>query len=227
MLKTDKPRSRNKEIVVQNAADELLIYDLKTYKALCLNETSAMVFRLCDGTRTAAEIGGKMSEKLNKRVSEDFVWLALEGLKKNDLLENADELTDYFKGLTRREAVKKVGFASVIALPIVSSVVAPTAAMAQSGTTANGQSCSTNPQCVSGNCRATTGAPSPACCAATTTRSPAFAPGPVGGCFSTATECQGTYAQQNCCSGSATASAGLGSGVNCPTTQFTCSCNPY
>jgi hypothetical protein len=72
-----------------------------------------------------------MSVKLKILVSADFVWLALNELKRDGLIENADELEEYFAKINRREIIKKVGFASMIALPIVSSVVAPHAAQAQ------------------------------------------------------------------------------------------------
>ena len=117
---------------VQDLENEVLIYDLTINKAYCLNQTAGLVYQLCDGRRTVAEISDLMSKELKTLVSEDFVWLALDGLKKDGLLENADELANHFGGLTRREAVKRVGLASMVMLPLISSVVAPNAAMAQS-----------------------------------------------------------------------------------------------
>lgn len=131
---TNKPISRKANIVVQNLENEVLIYDLTINKAFCLNQTAGLVYQLCDGKRTVAEISDLMSIELKTLVSEDFVWLALDGLKKDGLLENADELTNHFGGLTRREIVKKVGLASMATLPLISSVVAPSAVMAQSET---------------------------------------------------------------------------------------------
>ncbi|NNE97747.1 MAG: hypothetical protein HKN25_01870 [Pyrinomonadaceae bacterium] len=222
MLKETTPIIRRKKIVVQDLDNELLVYDLKANKAFCLNETSALVFGFCRGIKTVSEITAAMSAKLKTPVSEDLVWLALEELKKNDLLEDSDDLTDQFAGLTRREAVKKVGFASMIALPIVSSVVAPNAAMAQSGATLLvGQAC-TPGQCISGNCRSVNGGPSPACCAPTTNGNPTFGPGRLPGCYADAATCN-TAAPLRCCSGSGTFTA---NGAGCPATGI-CSCNPY
>jgi len=139
--------------LVQELESELLIYDLQTSKAFCLNETSAMVYQLCDGTKTIVEISDLMSRKLKTIVSEDFVRLALNELKKDNLLENSDELKDFFAGMSRREMVKKVGFASVIALPIISSVIAPSAAMTQSvAKLAINAACTAPLECQSGNC---------------------------------------------------------------------------
>jgi hypothetical protein len=130
---TNQPLSRKSNIVVQNLENEVLIYDLTINKAFSLNETSGLVFALCDGTRTVAGISDEMSRQLKTPVSEDLVYLALEELRKNKLLENSDELTNHFAGMSRREVVKKVGLASMVVLPIIASVVAPSAAMAQSG----------------------------------------------------------------------------------------------
>jgi hypothetical protein len=127
-----KPKVRTHEIIISELENELLIYDLNINKALCLNQTSAMVYQNCDGSKTVAEISSLMSRKLQSEVSEDFVWLALNELRKENLLENSDDFANHFQGLTRREVVKKVGLATMIALPIVSSVVAPKAAAAQS-----------------------------------------------------------------------------------------------
>jgi hypothetical protein len=164
----NKPISRKTNIVVQDLENEVLIYDLTINKAFCLNQTSRLVFELCDGKRTIADISDEMSKRLKTLISEDFVYLALDELKKNNLLENSDELTNHFVGMSRREVVKRVGLASMIALPVISSVIAPSAAMAQSGAALGiGAICTTSPQCQSGNCFSGSN-PTPLCCSATT-----------------------------------------------------------
>ena len=69
---TEKPASRRQNIVVQELADEILIYDLLIDKAFCLNETAKLVFELCNGNRTMAEISDLMSEQLKAKVNE--IW---------------------------------------------------------------------------------------------------------------------------------------------------------
>lgn len=133
-----KPISRKANIVVQNLESEVLIYDLSINKAYCLNETSAFVFQLCDGTNSVEEISDLMSVKFKTLISEELVQFALEGLRKDNLLENGVELPNYFAGLNRREIIKKIGFASMVALPIVASIIAPTAVNAASCISLNG-----------------------------------------------------------------------------------------
>jgi hypothetical protein len=125
-----KPVSRQGNIVVQELENEVLIYDLISNKAFCLNETSAAIWQMCDGTKTVSEISRAVGNKFKMPVSEDFVWLALDQFRKDKLIDN--EFKSVFEGMTRREVVRKVGFASMVALPVVASIVAPASVNAQS-----------------------------------------------------------------------------------------------
>lgn len=144
------PLSRKDNIVIQEFDNEILIYDLMKNKALCLNQTSAMVWQECDGTKSVAEISLILSKKFKTNISEEIVWLALNQFKKDSLLEKNNEFTTPLDGLSRREVVKRIGFASMIALPLISSVVAPSAVQAQSGALCAGFA-APNLTCVPGN----------------------------------------------------------------------------
>lgn len=192
---TKLPKAKTDNILTQAVDNELLIYNLKNHRAVCLNQTSAMVWRECDGTKSIAEISDIMSMRLSTMIGEDFVRLALGELKKEKLLENSDELDDLLAGLSRREMVKKVGLASMVALPIVSSIVAPNAAMAQSNLLPLFAACSSSPQCMSGNCF-----PSVAfgqVCCASNTLSEGFAAGFLLNCVINPAFCTAS----RCCSG--------------------------
>lgn len=131
-MKTNFPLSRKDNLVVQELNDETLIYDLNINKAFCLNETSALVWRLCDGTRSVKEICQSLNKKLKTFSNEDVVWLALDQLKNENLLINSEYIPNTFEGMSRREVIKKVGLSSMITFPLVSIVIAPTAAHASS-----------------------------------------------------------------------------------------------
>lgn len=148
----NKPKTRNENIVVQEMENEILIYDLKTNKAFCLNETSAMIYNLCDGKNSVAEINQALNKTLNQPISEDLIWLALDNFKKESLFEEGEQIEIKFKGLNRRQVIKKVGLASMVVLPIVSSIVAPTAAHAASGLAALFAACTTPTDCASNFC---------------------------------------------------------------------------
>jgi hypothetical protein len=150
----NKPKTRNENIVVQEMEKEILIYNLKTNKAFCLNEASALIYQLCDGKNSVAEISQALSKKLNQPMTDDLIWLALDSFKKDNLLEDSKEFEIDFKGLNRRQIIKKVGLTSLAVLPMVSSIIAPSAANAASGPTnlAINAACTSNAQCASGNC---------------------------------------------------------------------------
>jgi hypothetical protein len=120
------PQIRTRDIVVQNLGKEVLIYDLNRHKAFNLNETAAAVYQACDGRTTFEEL------KIRNRFTDDLIYLALDQLKKDDLIEAGEAFVSPLAELSRREAIRRVGLASLVALPVISSLVAPTAAQAQS-----------------------------------------------------------------------------------------------
>ena len=138
MSKENKPRSRKENIVVQEVDGEVLIYDLEKNKALCLNQTSALVWQACDGKRTVAQINDLLGKQLQTQTDEDIVWLALDQLSKEKLIHPPVDLENKFEGMSRREVIRKVGLGAMVALPVVAGIVAPPAALAQ---TACGNMC--------------------------------------------------------------------------------------
>src|SRR5215213_1906935 len=132
------PKSRKENLVIQELEGEVLIYDLEKNKAFCLNETSALVWQSCDGSRTIAEISDVVGKQLNSQINEDLVWLALDQLSKESLVEKQTELSHKFKGVSRRDVIRKVALGTMIALPVVTSLVAPLAVHANSACIAGG-----------------------------------------------------------------------------------------
>ncbi len=126
------PLARNKNIVIQQADSDLLVYDLNTDKAICLNETSALIWQNCDGKKNMLEIAKVVEKKFGELVSEDFVKFAIDQLKKENLIENKNEIVTEFNGMSRRDVIKRIGLTSLVALPLVASLTAPPAAQALS-----------------------------------------------------------------------------------------------
>ena len=146
-----KPKARADGIVVRELAEEVLIYDLNTHKAVCLNSTAAAVWRLCDGRRTAADIRRALEKSAGGAVPEEVVWLALEQLGRDRLLDSRVPRPASLAGISRREMIRRVGLTAAIALPVIASIVAPTAAQAAS-CLPTGANCSEPGQCCSGLC---------------------------------------------------------------------------
>src|SRR3954463_10160017 len=86
-----KPLARSTELVVEELADELLVYDLRSDEAHCLGATAARVWRACDGENTVAALETELG------LDAASVAKALEDLDRCALLQAAPA------GMTRRE----------------------------------------------------------------------------------------------------------------------------
>jgi hypothetical protein len=152
MKSSQVPVARKEGLVIQETSEEVLVYDLNSNKAHCLNQTAAFVWKSCDGNNSIPEITRLFEKEIGSVIPEDLVWLAIDQLNEKELLEK--ELKSAFAGRSRREVIKKIGLAAVVALPIVASLTAPTSALASS-------SCA----CVTpGDCIAQTACPSTVNC---------------------------------------------------------------
>jgi len=122
------PKARSENLVIQTLPGETLVYDLTTNEAHCLNETAAFVWDKCKGDISIDEIARSVETRYGHAVDADFVRLAVKQLDDKNLLTQSG-----LGGLampSRREAIKKIGLASAIAIPIVASMVAPQSALA-------------------------------------------------------------------------------------------------
>ncbi len=146
MYSNINPKSRQEELVVQELADEVLVYDLKKHKAFCLNHTAAFVWQHSDGQTPVAQIAYLLQKKLRTPVDESVVWFALERLEKDGLLENKVAAPLMFAGMNRRELIKTLGKSAAVALPLVMMITAPHAANAASTCASSGEAC-TRPCC--------------------------------------------------------------------------------
>jgi hypothetical protein len=124
-----QPRARNNDLVIRELSDEELVYDLKTHRAYCLNETAAAVWNHCDGHTTVTGIAQELSCDWKTPVNADLVWLALRQLSRSHLLEC--EIAYPHPTISRRLALRKIS-ATALTVPLVMTIVAPTAVQAQS-----------------------------------------------------------------------------------------------
>jgi Coenzyme PQQ synthesis protein D (PqqD) len=145
------PEARTEGLVVQHLTDEVLVYDQDRHKAHCLNYTAALVWKQCDGKTSVSQMATLLEKEFNTPVNEEVVWLALDQLAKTHLLNKRVRLPE--TGVSRREVIRRIGLTAAVALPAVTSILAPTAAQA-ANCKASGQPCTTSPQCCSGLCSA-------------------------------------------------------------------------
>lgn len=125
-----KPQARN-DLLIQEIDEEVLVYHAGLGQAHCLNATAAEVWALCDGQTTVEDLAKKLQTKMSGPVNEEIVWLALEHLQKARLLTAAVPPRAPQR-MTRRSLMQKLAFAAV-AVPLVSTILAPLPAAAASG----------------------------------------------------------------------------------------------
>lgn len=132
MKKSDRaPKARRSHLVIRELASETLVYDESNHQAHCLNQTAAFVWKHCDGRRSIPTLARLMEKEMHAGVSEQTVRLAIRQLEQSRLLEASPSGPAWLPQTSRRELIRTLGVAAV-ALPIVASVVAPSAAAAAS-----------------------------------------------------------------------------------------------
>jgi Coenzyme PQQ synthesis protein D (PqqD) len=152
MKEGEYPRARA-GCLSREFGDELLVYDQQRNVGHCLNAMAAATWKLCDGKKSASEVAKILTRQFSAPVDEPVVLLALEELTKARLLIEVEKPV---RRTSRREAIRAIGIAGAIALPLVTSLVAPTPARAAS-CLPKLSTCVTNAQCCSGNCNANSG----------------------------------------------------------------------
>jgi hypothetical protein len=115
--------ARTDALVVEDVGDEVLVYDQRNDQAHCLTREAAMVWRVCDGRTSPADLAAALELEL------DSVKLAIEELDSSGLLDSAP-----IPGVTRREATIRMAKAGGVAAaaPLIYSIMAPTPALAAS-----------------------------------------------------------------------------------------------
>ena len=146
------PKARRKGLVVHEFPDEVVIYDLEGNQAHCLNQTSGFVWRHCDGRTSVAKLTKMLGDQMQTSVADEVVWLALDQLASYDLLQEHLSLPVGMSKISRRQVVRTLGAAALLA-PLVTSIIAPTAAQAAS-CLPEGSGCSFDGDCCSFNCNA-------------------------------------------------------------------------
>jgi hypothetical protein len=143
------PLRCEEELVVRHLPEETLVYDRKRNQAHCLNRAAALVWQHCDGQTSVAKMAAILHHELNIPADERVVWLALDRLQKARLLRQGPVSGDVAR-YSRRDLARKLGLAAV-AVPLVMTILAPTAAMAAS-CAHTGQPCGSTPCCAGCNC---------------------------------------------------------------------------
>jgi hypothetical protein len=124
------PRARRAGLTTCELPDETLVFDHERQKGHCLNATSALVWRLCDGRTSldelARRVAAESSSPITAEAAAEVVGLALEQLGRRHLLEQAPEPLPPSRRVSRRDALRRLAF--VVSLPLVLTVATKAAA---------------------------------------------------------------------------------------------------
>lgn len=121
-----RPLVRTENIVQQEAGDDLLLYDLSTNKAYSLNKTSANIYQYCNGSNNIGQLGDLTG------FDRELIMLTLESFKKENLLNQPNEISNHFDAISRRRLIRRIGINSIAALPLITSIAAPKSTRAAS-----------------------------------------------------------------------------------------------
>ena len=147
------PTARSNNLLIEEVAGELLVFDTGSNRAHCLNESAARIWRHCDGKRSIEMLASHLFPKLLPSDAQRLVAVGVERLRRKHLLEDSASGTEV--DLSKRQMLKKVAIiatAAGIAAPLVSSILAPNSAYALS-CLPSGMMCTAAPQCCSMLCR--------------------------------------------------------------------------
>ena len=77
----DLPLRRTRGIECQELGDELLVTDVPADRAHVLNASMAMIWKLCDGTRSADQIADSLAEVFDVSRADELGRVAREALR--------------------------------------------------------------------------------------------------------------------------------------------------
>lgn len=155
------PIARENDLLVEQVGDETVVYDLETKAVHCLAPLAAAVFRHCDGRTTPAQCASAVSETISRDVTDDDVLDVLAqfeelGFFRSPMLtlHNGNGNGNGNGGVSRREFARRSALvgAAAFAAPLITSIAAPTAAMAGSGIASGCSGCGQNHDCISNHC---------------------------------------------------------------------------
>jgi hypothetical protein len=125
------PAARRDDVVVQELDPETMVYDSVRREFHLLNPLAALVFQHADGDTSPSDLAARAGEHLGADVGVPEVEAALAELERAHLLTSNGTARGARPSVTRREAAIRL---AVLALgtPLVTSIIAPTPAMAAS-----------------------------------------------------------------------------------------------
>lgn len=129
------PLARRSGLTVEIVGRETVVYDHERHRVHLLNAALAFIWQQCDGKTALADIASRLPDGVHLPADPDVVRSGLRKLSRIHLIQ-VDSIEEKTAPVpSRRELVRRmasVGVAAAALLPAVTSLTAPTPAMAQS-----------------------------------------------------------------------------------------------
>ena len=124
-------KARTEGLIIKELEGEIAVYDERDHRAHELNAAAAAVWKNCDGETPIDEIAEAVAADSELPADEGIVRMALDQLSRAGLLEQGGQDAGT---VSRRQLIQRLSLAGAAALllPAVTTIVAPTRAMAQS-----------------------------------------------------------------------------------------------
>ncbi|HZS05022.1 MAG TPA: PqqD family protein [Blastocatellia bacterium] len=153
-------------MIIRTLPEETLVYDLEQHKAHCLNDLASRIWKKCDGKTSLEQARLELEKETGCPLGSEVILYGLKTLRKAQLLEKSGNNTAIIgaierqvisetgsketgSGMTRRSLIGRLGLGAML-IPVISSIVTPTA-QAGASCRAKGQPCGTGlPACCSG-----------------------------------------------------------------------------
>ena len=151
-----RPVARTEEIIVEELDSDLIIYDTKSNRAHALNPLAARIWKHCDGQRTVSDL----KDLFAAETPDNAVVNCLLQLKRLHLLNPGSIVSGDLTALSRRQLLRKVAIgaaAAAVMVPMVTSILAPSAMATASCQAINATCTGGKPCCPPLVCSATTG----------------------------------------------------------------------
>jgi hypothetical protein len=132
-MQTNKPRVRQIDLLSEELQGERVVYDNSNNKVHRMNATMSWLWNRCDGSRTIDDLISAMQSDTGHGDARDLIIEGLHQLADANLLEPGSVDLNTL-GSARNMVSRRVAVAAgvSIAVPILTSILAPTPASAKS-----------------------------------------------------------------------------------------------
>jgi hypothetical protein len=120
-----RPIARSEGLIVEELDGDLIVYDTERNRAHTLNRVAARIWKQCDGERTVSDLTGLFAAETPDDVTMNY----LSQLERLHLLNAGSLAIGEARNLSRRQLLRRasIGGAAVVLLPMVTSILAPSA----------------------------------------------------------------------------------------------------